>query len=159
MSKSVEAKKLFVAGANCSQAVLLPFAQECGLDRDTALRLASGFGGGMGRLREVCGALTGMFMVANLLYGYSDVTDKDIKDAHYALIQDLTARFKAETGTILCRELLDLPESQADIPVSEARTAEFYQRRPCADLVALAAKIMAEYISAQQRSQSGADNV
>jgi len=150
MSKSTEAKELFVAGANCSQATLLPFARECGLERDTALRLASGFGGGMGRLREVCGALTGIFMVADLLYGYSDITDKDIKDAHYALIQDLAARFKAETGTILCRELLDLPASQVDVPVSEARTAEFYQRRPCAELVALAAKIMAEHISARQ---------
>lgn len=159
MSKSAEAKELFIAGANCSQAVLLPFAQECGLDRDTALRLASGFGGGMGRLREVCGALTGMFMVANLQYGYSDITDKNIKDAHYALIQNLTARFKAETGTILCRELLDLPENQADIPVSEDRNAEFYQRRPCADLVALAAKIMAEYISAQQHPQVDAGKV
>ncbi len=150
MSKADEARELFVEGANCAQAVLLPFARECGLDNETALRLAAGFGGGMGRMREVCGALTGIFMVAGLLYGCSDFTDKDSKDAQYALIQDLARQFKASTGTIICRDLLNLPETQVDTPVSEARTAEYYRKRPCADLVALGARIMEEYIASKR---------
>jgi C_GCAxxG_C_C family probable redox protein len=159
MSKAEEARELFVAGANCAQAVLLPFARECGLDRETALRLASGFGGGMGRLREVCGALTGIFMVADLLYGYSDIADKEGKDAQYALIQNLARQFQADTGTILCRELLELPENQISSPISEARTGEYYQQRPCANLVALAAKIMEDYIAGRQPKRDKIDKV
>ena len=142
MSKSEEAKALFHSGANCAQSVVGSFHKECGLDYDTAMRLSSGFGGGMGRLREVCGAVSGMFMVASLKYGYSDVKDKMAKDRHYALIQKLAERFKAETGTIICRELLGLPDKQSDIPISEARTKDYYQKRPCAEIVALAAEII-----------------
>ena len=84
MSKAEEAEALFKSGANCAQAVLGAFCGECGLDRETALKLASGFGAGMGRMREVCGAVSAMFIVANLKYGNSDLSDKRAKDAHYA---------------------------------------------------------------------------
>lgn len=145
MDKQEEAKKLFHSGANCAQAVVGAFHKECGLDCETALRLASGFGGGMGRLREVCGAVSGMFMVASLKYGYSDLRDKAAKDAHYALIQKLAGRFKAETGSIVCRDLLGLSKERSDLPVSEPRTPEYYRKRPCAEMVALAARILDEY--------------
>lgn len=81
-------------------------ARSAGIDFDTAMRIASGFGGGMGRLREVCGAVSGMFMAAGLLRGSSDLRDKAAKDAHYALIQELAEAFRRENGSIVCRELL-----------------------------------------------------
>ncbi len=148
MSKADEARELFVEGANCAQAVLLPFARECGLDRETSARLASSFGGGMGRMREVCGALTGIFMVAGLLYGCSDFTDKDSKDAQYALIQDLARQFKASTGTIICRDLLKgVRTKPGNDP--EARTPEYYAARPCLRHVGEAAAIVDELLREQ----------
>ncbi len=144
MSKSEEARNYFQCGANCAQAVLCAFAKECGIDQDTALRLASGFGGGMGRMREVCGAVSGMFMAAGLLKGNADLSDKAAKDADYARIQKLAERFRAENGSIVCRELLGLPPKQSDSPVSEPRTPQYYKKRPCADLVACAAAIAEE---------------
>ena len=84
-NKSELAKEYFLSGANCAQAVLCAFAGECGLSEESAMRMASGFGGGMGRMREVCGAVSGMILVANILRGNSDVKDKAAKDKHYAL--------------------------------------------------------------------------
>lgn len=147
MSKAEEAEALFKAGANCAQAVVGVFCGECGLDRETALKLASGFGAGMGRMREVCGAVSAMFIVASLKYGNSDLSDKRAKDAHYALIQQLGERFRAETGSIICRELLGLASKQPDQPVSEARTEAYYRKRPCSEMVALAARILEEFLN------------
>jgi len=140
--KQHEAEELFAGGCNCAQAVLVAFGDDCKLDRETAMRLGSSLGGGMGRLREVCGAVSGMFLVAGLLYGESNTGDKAKKDAHYRLIQELAAEFKAEHGSIVCRELLNLPEGQSDQPVSEARTKEYYRRRPCKEIVGYAAMMM-----------------
>lgn len=139
---AAQARKLFLDGANCAQAVLGAFHRECGLELETALKLSSGFGGGVARLREVCGAVSGMVMAAGLLRGYTDFGDKAAKDAHYALIQRLAAEFRTANGSIVCRELLGLPEKTADAPVSEARTREYYRKRPCVELVALAAAIL-----------------
>ena len=100
------AGQLFVQGYNCSQAVFAAFCDETGLDMDTALRFSSSFGGGMGQLREVCGAVTGMFMVAGVKYGYTDPKDVSAKAEHYRLIQSLAARFKEKNGSYICRELL-----------------------------------------------------
>lgn len=140
--KAEQARRLFLSGANCAQAVLGTFHEECRLDRETALRLASGFGGGISRLREMCGALSGMILAENLIHGYSDLTDKAVKDAHYKRIRALVEEFRRETGAILCRELLGLAPGQSDEPVSEARTGEYYRKRPCAEIVALAAGIL-----------------
>lgn len=140
--KQQDAEELFAGGCNCAQAVLAAFCGECKLDRETAMRIGSSLGGGMGRLREVCGAVSGMFVVAGLLYGESAPGDKAKKDAHYRLIQDLAAEFKAEHGSIICRELLALPEGQSDSPVSEARTGDYYRRRPCKEIVGYAAMMM-----------------
>ena len=142
--KSETAKTLFHRGANCAQAVLGAFASECGLTEEEAFRIASGFGGGIGRMREVCGAVSGMVLVANFLCGQSDISDKTAKDAHYAKIRELTEEFQEQTGSVVCRELLGLEKNQVDAPVSEARTAQYYQKRPCAEMVALAAEILEE---------------
>jgi C_GCAxxG_C_C family probable redox protein len=142
---SVLAKELFTEGYNCSQSVFAAFCDETGIDLETALKLSSSFGGGMGRLREVCGAVSGMFMVTGMVYGYSNPEDKTAKAEHYELIQALAAEFREENGSIICRELLELPEGPAS-PVPEDRTADYYARRPCSELVEHAAKIVEEYI-------------
>ena len=146
--KQEEARALFYEGANCAQAVLGAFADECGLTREQALLLGSSFGGGMGRLREVCGAVSGMFMVAGLKLGYADLHAKTKKDQHYALIQKLAEEFKRCTGSnsIICRELLGLPHGP-DSSVSDSRTPEYYRKRPCVELVVIAARIMEKQLA------------
>jgi len=143
--KSDVAKALFRNGANCAQAVVGAYAEECGLEFDQAMRLASSFGAGMGRLREVCGAVSGMFMVIGLKEGYCDLKSKTLKDQHYARVQALAAEFKSKTGSLICRELLGLPEG-ADAPVSEERTDDYYTKRPCEAIVGLAAQIAEEHL-------------
>ncbi len=138
---SKRAAELFCNGANCAQAVFVAFAKDCGMNEDVAMRLSSSFGGGMGRLREVCGAVSGMFMVAGLLAGYTTDDPKDKKDGHYALIQHLAEEFKKEHETIICRDLLgNLGKSTS--PVSDPRTAEYYKVRPCVKFVITAAEIL-----------------
>ncbi|MBE6678653.1 MAG: C_GCAxxG_C_C family protein [Ruminococcaceae bacterium] len=139
-----KACELFVNDANCAQAVFAAFADKMGLDRVYALKLASSFGGGMGRLREVCGAVSGMFMVAGALYGY-DYNDDEKKKEHYALIQKLAAKFTAEHGTIICRDLLKIA-SEVPSPIPTKRDAEFYKARPCVRFVETAARLTEELI-------------
>ena len=98
------------------------------------MKIASSFGGGMGRLREVCGALSGVFMAAGLLYGYDNVQDDQAKSDHYALIQRIAQQFKSRHGSLLCRELLQLDEEHSS-PVPEERTQAYYKERPCQTLV------------------------
>ncbi|MEQ8156594.1 MAG: C-GCAxxG-C-C family protein [Clostridiaceae bacterium] len=137
--------ELFKQGYNCSQAVFAAFYEECGVDFETALKISSSFGGGMGRLREVCGAVSGMFMAAGMKYGYSDPKDAESKIEHYKRIQELAQEFKEKNGSIVCRELLGLSvKSENHIP--EERTDEYYKKRPCAELVGDAAEIMYEYM-------------
>ncbi len=141
MGHSERAAKLFCEGHNCCQAVFVAFADDCGITEQTASLLASSFGGGMGRLREVCGAVSGMFMVAGLLAGYTNDDPKEKKDAHYALIQQLAKEFKDKHSTIICRDLLgNLGKSTS--PVSDPRTAEYYKVRPCVKFVITAADIL-----------------
>lgn len=148
MNHEERARELFKQGYNCSQAVLLAFGDVTGLEDRTALMLSSSFGGGMGRLREVCGAVSGMFMVAGILYGYDDPADQSGKTSHYQRIQALAEAFRKENGSIICRELLGLG-SGADSPIPEKRTDAYYKKRPCAELVAMAARIMDAYIAEQ----------
>lgn len=140
------AKELFSQGYNCSQAVLLTFAEELGLPFDTAARLSSSFGGGMGRLREVCGAVSSMFMIAGLVDGYTDPQDHAEKTAHYKRIQELAEAFREKNGSIVCRELLGLSQTGASHHEPEKRTETYYKKRPCKALVGDAAKIAAEYL-------------
>lgn len=142
---SAKAKALFEQGYNCAQAVLLAFDDITNLDTETAAKLSSSLGGGMGRLREVCGAVSSMFMVAGVARGYSDPKAKEEKAEHYAFIQSLASEYKNENGSIICKELLDLPGAQE--PVPEERTAEYYRRRPCGEYVAYAAKLLAQRLA------------
>ncbi len=144
-SCSEKAMENFKQGYNCSQSVFLAFSDFYSMDQDTALRISSSFGGGMGRLREVCGAVSGMFMVAGMLYGYTDPKDHKSKTKHYERIQDLAREFKNRNHSIICRELLGL-EAGPDSPVPELRTKEYYKKRPCVELVGMAAEIMEEYL-------------
>lgn len=145
-----KAKKLFLEGYNCSQAVFLAFADQYDIDFTTALKLSSSFGGGMGRLREVCGAVSGMFMVAGVLYGYDSPKDFESKKVHYERIQQLAHEYEERNGSIVCRELLGLSEGK-DTPAPEKRTGEYYKKRPCAELVEMAAAIMEQYIAENGR--------
>lgn len=135
------AEKYFCEGYNCAQAVLLAFATETGLDRETAARISSSFGGGMGRLREVCGAVSGMFMAAGLIFGYDDPAASEEKTAHYELVRELAAKFTERNGSIICRELLkNTAAGSGGTPAQ--RTPEYYATRPCARFVGDAAEIL-----------------
>ena len=145
MDHSLQAAELFLSGCNCAQAVLVAFSDLTGLDTDTAKKISCGFGGGIGRLREVCGAVSGMVMAVGLLYGYTDPGKNDAsKKAHYALVQELAGKFREENGSIICRELLDNPPSD---PNPSPRTEEYYKTRPCTRMVMTAARILDEYIA------------
>jgi C_GCAxxG_C_C family probable redox protein len=147
-SKGELAKEYFQSGANCAQAVLAAYHEECGLDEKTAFRLASGFGAGMGRMREVCGAVSGMALTLGLFSGSSDPSDKAGKMENYAHVQAVCEDFRQMNGSIIRRELLALsenPEAAKDVVpanVSE-RTPQFYKKRPCSELVYEAAGIVA----------------
>ena len=144
MDHSMYAAELFYQGYNCAQAVMVAFCDVTGLESDMAARISSSFGGGMGRMREVCGAVSGMLMAAGYLYGYETPGDGQAKLEHYRLVQELAGKFREEMGSIICREILKNPPSD---PNPTPRTPEFYKTRPCARMVALAAKILDEYMT------------
>ncbi len=144
MEHGTYAARLFVEGYNCAQAVTVAFCDVTGLKPAFAAKMASSFGGGMGRMREVCGAVSGMLMVAGLLYGYGDADEGSAKLEHYKLVQDLAGQFRERIGSIVCREILQNPPSD---PAPSPRTAEYYKQRPCAALVAAAAQILDAYIA------------
>jgi len=152
MEHAQKAMELFRQGCNCSQAVLVAFCDETGLDEKTSMKLASSFGGGMGRMREVCGAVSGMLMVAGLKYGYTNLGDQTAKTEHYHLVQTLAGKFREENGSIICRELLGLGEKKDGL-VPEKRTESYYKKRPCAELVAQAARIMDTYIQERNKEE------
>ena len=147
MIHSQKAGELFANGKNCAQAVFSAFSDVTGIDEETALRLSSTFGGGMGRMREVCGAVSGAFMVLGVLYGYAE-HDEDAKQETYAMVRDFAERFKKQNGTIICRELLEeagVPKDTSAQP--EKRTPEYYKKRPCREYVEIAADILDEMIA------------
>ena len=147
MTKREIAMENFKKGCNCAQAVLLAFHKEVGLDEKTALRMAAPFGGGFGRQREVCGAVSGMCMVLGYFDGYDDINDPARKAAHYQTVQELCAQFKERNNSIICRELLDGTAGKDTAPTPEARTAEYYQKRPCVELVGDAAEIIDAWLA------------
>ena len=135
----------FHDGYNCAQCMMVAFEDMLTIDLDTALKAASPFGGGMGRMREVCGSVSGMFMVFGFIRGYSDPKDYGGKKALYEHIQELAHRFEAENGSIVCRDLLGLSVKE-EAPVPEKRTETYYKKRPCAELVGCATEILEEYL-------------
>ena len=128
--------------------MLLAFAPDAGLTEQQALRVASSFGGGIGGMREVCGAVSGMLMAAGLLYGYAP-GDRAGKSEHYARVRELSERYRAENGSIICRELLGLDENFKPKP-PEARTEGYYKKRPCGELCKQAAEIFEQYEKTRQ---------
>ena len=148
MNRGAYAAELFETGYNCAQAVAVAFCDVTGLEEKQAAAMASSFGGGMGRMREVCGAVSGMLLVAGILYGYDTPGDDESKKAHYQRVQDMAARFRQEAGSIICREILKNPPSD---PSPTPRSQEFYQMRPCTRMVYCAAEILEQYRKEAQK--------
>ena len=144
MDHGMKAMVLFVEGYNCAQAVAVAFCDITGLDEKTTARMVSPYGGGMGRLREVCGAVSGMFFVLGYLYGYDNADADETKKELYGRVQELAGQFREKCGSIICRELLDNAPSD---PNPSPRTAEYYATRPCTRFVMQAARILDEYIA------------
>lgn len=144
MCRADKAKDNFENGCNCCQAVFLAFLDETNMSQEDAMRLSAGFGGGFGRLREVCGAVSGMTMVLSNRFACTDPNDHEKKKELYALIQKAAGEFKEENGSIICRELLGLGKNNSS-PVPEERTKEYYKKRPCSELVRCAAAIAEKY--------------
>lgn len=145
MTKADNAKKLFLQGHNCAQAVLCAFAEELGIDPDKARAMSACFGGGLGGQREICGAVSAMCMIFSLKHAPKDPTDHAAKAGFYKHIQEICNRFKKENGSIICRELLGL-SSTAQATVPQPRTEQYYKSRPCPDKVASAAGILENYL-------------
>ena len=145
MDHGMKAAELFLSGYNCAQSVAVAFCDVTGLDEKTAARTVSAFGGGMGRLREVCGAVSGMFFVLSLLYGYDTPGDDVSKKRLYTDVQALAGKFRERCGSIVCREILNNPPTD---PNPSPRTAEYYKVRPCARMVLVAGNLMDEFIAA-----------
>ena len=145
MDHGMKAAELFLGGYNCAQSVAVAFCDVTGLEEKTAARMISTFGGGMGRLREVCGAVSGMFFVLGLLYGYDDPGDDAGKKQLYTDAQALAAKFQDACGSIICRDLLNNPPID---PTPSPRTAEYYKARPCAQMVLTAGTLLDEFIAA-----------
>ena len=154
-SRGELARELFREGYNCAQAVTLAFADELearGISKEMAAGMASSFGGGLGKLREVCGCVSGMALVCGALEGYTDPKATTEKQTHYGKIQELAEAFKEQNGSYICRELLAGINSDTT-PVPEARTETYYKKRPCADLAACAADILEKHLKGIQKNR------
>lgn len=143
------AREAFEQGYNCSQSVVVAYADVLGQDAEVLASLVGPMGGGMGRLREVCGAVSGMFMVSSAAYQGASNTDRTVRTQVYGAVQKLAERYRSECGSIVCRELLGLKQ-KSDAPVPEERTPDYYRRRPCSEYVALAARMVGEYLNEQE---------
>ncbi len=151
--RSKKAVELFKQGYNCSQSVFAAFADLYGMDIKTALLVSSSFGGGMGRMREVCGAVSGMFMVAGMETGTVVGKDTAGKQYNYQVVQHLADKFRKENGSIICRELLGLSETTHTETKPEERTQEYYKKRPCIQLVEEAALIVEGFLKDNKRDE------
>ena len=140
-SRVEDAVKMFKDGYTCSQSVFVTYADLFEIDKETALKLSMPFGAGFGKLREVCGVVSGMTMLAGLKTGTADVSDREGKMKNYHMVQDMAAEFEKKNGTIICRELLQIEKGE-DLPEPAVRTEEYYKSRPCARLVGEAAEIV-----------------
>lgn len=148
MTKGDIAEKFFMQGYNCSQSVALAFSEEMSLDAELVARMLSGFGGGIGRMREVCGCVSGMVFVIDNLYGYSDPKDYEAKKLLYGRVNYAAEKYREINGSIICRELLGIKEKDGIVP--EKRTDKYYKKRPCSRLCKIAGDILAEYIAEHQ---------
>ncbi len=146
------AEQLFLSGYNCAQAVFCAFSDVTGVDKDMGIKLMSSFGGGMGKLREVCGACSGAFAVAGILFGNTDPNNHAAKSDHYALVRRMAEEFKAKHGTYNCKELMSgIANAQGKDPAE--RTPEYYKTRPCARFVGDMAEILDIIIEEKSREK------
>jgi C_GCAxxG_C_C family probable redox protein len=145
MNRPDKAEELFRKGYNCSQSVFAAFADVLDMTVEEAAKIASPFGAGFGKLREVCGAVSGMTLLAGYLKGYDDPADYESKKDLYRLIQNMCAEFEERKGTIICRELLGLKKGE-DLGEPSVRTEEYYQSRPCIGACRTAAEIAEKYL-------------
>ena len=148
-----KAIELFKSGYNCSQAVVAAFADMYGFTPEQALKMSASFGGGIGRMRETCGAACGLFMLAGLEKGCTDAKDREGKAANYALVQELAAIFKERNGSLNCGELLGLKKNIPIVSTPEERTPQYYAKRPCVKTIEEAARIWVEYLKNQEKSK------
>ncbi|MGN0523430.1 MAG: C-GCAxxG-C-C family protein [Eubacterium sp.] len=150
MDRGETAKQYFLSGYNCAQAVALAYADKLNMEPELIAKSVSGYGGGMGRMREVCGSISGAVFVISNLYGYSNPNAFDEKKALYQDVQSVCKAFQEENGSIICRELLSMPNIGADAPTPERRSEKYYQKRPCADIVKCSAQILEEFIKQKE---------
>ena len=143
------AVSLFKEGFNCSQSVVAAFADKYGFTREQALKMSASFGGGIGRMRETCGAACGLFLLAGLETGATEGADREGKAANYALVQELAEEFKQRNGALRCADLLGLSNKEPVVSTPEARTDQYYAKRPCVKMVEEAARIWCEYLQKQ----------
>lgn len=148
MKHSEKAREIFNKGYNCSQAVVAAFSDITGLDFETSLKVSSSFGAGMGKMRSVCGAVTGMYIVAGLLWATTQ-SDAASKEKHYTLIQQITQRFKDMHDTVVCAELLKNLKTDTT-PKPAERTQEYYKVRPCLKFVEDACDILDSIIGTNE---------
>lgn len=146
MSERERAVELFKEGFNCSQSVFTAFAHRFNIDEKTAKKISAGLGGGVGRLREVCGAVSGAAMVIGSLTAATEGHDAEGKQKNYELVQEFARRFIDENGSVICHELLGLGKESEKSPKPDSRTAEYYKKRPCVELVECAAAILEDII-------------
>lgn len=144
--KIKKATALFKEGYNCSQSVVAAFAEDYGFSREQALRMSASFGGGIGRMRETCGAACGLFLLAGLETGAVDGADREGKATNYALVQKLAEEFKQRNGALKCADLLGLSTNEPVLSTPEARTSQYYAKRPCVKMVEEAVRIWCEYL-------------
>ena len=148
-SKIDKAVELFKEGFNCSQSVVAAYAEDYGLTREQALKIAASFGGGIGRMRQTCGAACGLFMLAGLETGCTDGKSREGKEDNYRTVQMLAQEFKRRNGSIICAELLGLAKQAPTPPTPEERTPEYFKKRPCVKMVEEAARIWEEYLDGE----------
>ena len=149
-----KARRLFKDGGyNCCQAVVMAYSDLFGINDETAAAMSSGFGGGMGRMREVCGSVSGMVMLAGLISPATDPSNKEWRTANYALVQEMAEEFRSINGSIICKELLGLvpmgscSPAPKESPEPSDRTPEYYKKRPCEELVVISARIVGNKIA------------
>lgn len=148
-----KAVELFKEGYNCSQAVVTAFADLYGFTNEQALKMSASFGGGIGRMRQTCGAACGLFMLAGLETGCTEGKNREGKEENYRVVQELAEEFRKRNGSLICAELLGLSKSAPTPTTPEARTAEYYKKRPCVKMVEEAARIWCEYISTKSNKE------
>lgn len=150
MEERIEkAVSLFKDGYNCSQSVVAAYADLYGFTQEQALKMSASFGGGIGRMRQTCGAACGLFLLAGLESGCTEGKNREGKEANYRMVQEFAEEFRKRNGSLICAELLGLAKNAPTPATPEARTAEYYKKRPCVKMVEEAARIFREYLESK----------